>query len=1176
MSHDSQEFSTDQQAVSTVLPPFTGELRVDTELKLSHDDFKQSIEQFYANKQLSAIDQLKATPPYPTPHLMAQFANMAYRDCTHEDPEPPDGWKLLTTAYHFGINNGYFGTAYWHPEHQHVVIAHRGTDINNVGALVTDFKGVLFNNYVEQMSSASTFANKVVAVLQEIEQEKKVSFEVFFTGHSLGGWLAQITTFTTEYLEVRDSHEVQEGWLAQVIDFITIHFKDKSGTFLNKLKTEQEEPPASSTVQDTHSIRQSYHPHTVVFDSPGCKDMLSQMADKLDVRLHGRSIDLQHLDITSYLSAPNRINTCNSHLGTVYRIFIDLSDMGWKEKHTPLYNLATHNMDKIVQAFDPETGQVCKDDKGELEIREVVDWPVSAGLTGGTELNDFFKWAKRLNNYHPNLKDISPSKVPKGYHPLRYQTKAYDECTERLSIFNKDQREFLENYLCLLKLKKTFKFKNFFPIMSNAEAEKEVQQNLQNFELDNERIRCLESSKLYVLIAYVKRLVQLFPHIKKEIKDKLSSEIIDKVCQDETQRYVKQIRPNALEFNPGTLGLKEFLDSDQKIEQIRMTDGDAWAGITQIYWVLKNTSCTPSYNSEGHYTILKLKWLLTVYRVINLNALLTSMETPHLLMIACGTNQPVNDELENMFEELFSILKQKNNMKIILTTESKGDIAAFIQQIATKTFGEGFITTDEQLTWSDLTGSSRTKLLGKTVIFQGRAVALHHITSASSMTDSFPLADMLHEKEIRIGEELVPSACIGYNEKYYVERTFNNNVVIRLDILKDKEEGKFADLLAITEHQFKQLCQQNPTSNVHWLVEKESGELVWQQSQGNLKALRKYVDGQKSLSYAPSDLDKLLQQTKLKRVMLIADKAGMGKSNLLTHLSKRIMETFPAHWFVRVDLNNYTDLLEVQKERKLDKGDVVEFLSKEVLKLKSHLEEELFKKNFEENIVNKVVVMVDGFDEISPNYKQTVIDMLQILKQTSLEQLWVTTRPHLKEDLEDNLQQLSYNLLPFSEFEQVEFLKKFWLQTPNIEVTNQHRLEIYAATLIRNLAHSVRDKDKEFTGIPLQINMIAEAFEEDFTSFYLSQKSEPELPHKLDLLGLYRRFIDRKYDVYDREKSEKTASKIPEIERRERYIQFMQTEHQRLALEALFTENDLTFLQIYDNSIFSDEQLGLG
>jgi len=68
------------------------------------------------------------------------------------------------------------------------VIVHRGTDIKNIGALVTDVKGVLFNSYVSQMSSASTFANKVVAVLQEIEQEKKVCFELFFYRSLLRGF----------------------------------------------------------------------------------------------------------------------------------------------------------------------------------------------------------------------------------------------------------------------------------------------------------------------------------------------------------------------------------------------------------------------------------------------------------------------------------------------------------------------------------------------------------------------------------------------------------------------------------------------------------------------------------------------------------------------------------------------------------------------------------------------------------------------------------------------------------------------------------------------------------------------------------------------------------------------------------------------------------------------------
>jgi hypothetical protein len=101
-------------------------------------------------------------------------------------------------------------------------------------------------------------------------------------------------------------------------------------------------------------------------------------------------------------------------------------------------------MDKILQTFDPETGQVSKDDKGELKIRQVVDWPVSAGLTGCAELNCFFKWAEHLNNYHPEVMDTVPDKVPKGYHWLRYQSKVFNESTKSLSVFTQDEREFLE------------------------------------------------------------------------------------------------------------------------------------------------------------------------------------------------------------------------------------------------------------------------------------------------------------------------------------------------------------------------------------------------------------------------------------------------------------------------------------------------------------------------------------------------------------------------------------------------------------------------------------------------------------------------------------------------------------------------------------------------------------
>jgi Cdc6-like AAA superfamily ATPase len=155
--------------------------------------------------------------------------------------------------------------------------------------------------------------------------------------------------------------------------------------------------------------------------------------------------------------------------------------------------------------------------------------------------------------------------------------------------------------------------------------------------------------------------------------------------------------------------------------------------------------------------------------------------------------------------------------------------------------------------------------------------------------------------------------------------------------------------LASTEQEFKQLCQQNPMSNVHWLEKEKSWELVWQQSQGNLQTLRKYIDAQNSHCYCPGNLDKLLQQATHQRVMLIADTAGMGKTTVLTHLSERIKQKYPSNCLVRININDYTEVLNAQKGKKVAKERVFEFISKQVLQLESYLEKLFFKNSFERN-----------------------------------------------------------------------------------------------------------------------------------------------------------------------------------------------------------------------------------
>jgi len=85
----------------------------------------------------------------------------------------------------------------------------------------------------------------------------------------------------------------------------------------------------------------------------------------------------------------------------------------------------------------------------------------------------------------------------------------------------------------------------------------------------------------------------------------------------------------------------------------------------------------------------------------------------------------------------------------------------------------------------------------------------------------------------------------------------------------------------------------------------------------------------------------------------------------------------------------------------------IEFVLEKLLMLKPPLDLDIFKQFCEQKQNLRTVIMLDDFDEISPFYKQTVIDLLQTLRQTAIEQLWVTARPHLREELEDKLQQLS-------------------------------------------------------------------------------------------------------------------------------------------------------------------------
>ena len=90
---------------------------------------------------------------------------------------------------------------------------------------------------------------------------------------------------------------------------------------------------------------------------------------------------------------------------------------------------------------------------------------------------------------------------------------------------------------------------------------------------------------------------------------------------------------------------------------------------------------------------------------------------------------------------------------------------------------------------------------------------------------------------------------------------------------------------------------------------------------------------------------------------------------------------------VRIDINDHTDALNTLQQKHIDKEKAIEFVSQKLLKFQRGVGLALFKQCCELKQKVKLVIMMDGFDEISPIYKQTLLALVQALRQMAVEQM---------------------------------------------------------------------------------------------------------------------------------------------------------------------------------------------
>ncbi|KAJ4425830.1 hypothetical protein ANN_27456 [Periplaneta americana] len=408
----------------------------------------------------------------------------------------------------------------------------------------------------------------------------------------------------------------------------------------------------------------------------------------------------------------------------------------------------------------------------------------------------------------------------------------------------------------------------------------------------------------------------------------------------------------------------------------------------------------------------------------------------------------------------------------------------------------------DEFRFGQLNEESRKQILDCKINFQGDFIKLNKLVDNTAF-DKIANAEILTQIFSGVAETIGDK--LTQQNEHYIPRTLFSRAHVNETIFSDDRDclvvsGVSLQALSKVVHHRREvemfdekkhseggLCRcfvirgredfdkaKNVFERVHW-IHKEETDFIWKESKGNV-------------SYIKSHLMDVTSIRSLQEVMLLSDKIkllvaypGMGKSTEILNLAQEFKRHDPACWVVTVVLNEHTDYLSKC-------GDSAVELLLQAGKFTSDFATSLFKHELYHG--GNIVILVDGFDEISPDYAGKVLHMLeQLIMECKFKQLWITSRTLMKDTLEEKFSCLSFELQPFTKQDQRDFLAKLW----NDINVGQYDLDIFITNLLEVTGNSLSDKLGQFTEIPLQTFMLAEVFSSEASNF-VSHKGRLDVP----------------------------------------------------------------------------------
>lgn len=428
---------------------------------------------------------------------------------------------------------------------------------------------------------------------------------------------------------------------------------------------------------------------------------------------------------------------------------------------------------------------------------------------------------------------------------------------------------------------------------------------------------------------------------------------------------------------------------------------------------------------------------------------------------------------------------------------------------------------------------------------------------------------------------------------FYVSRFISNRVNIDASVFKEKCSDVFVFKNTIARYKLTQIAKPQFTDtsssqlthmtcrfiyleeNEDWIEFRKSAKtpihLINYEPDGNRFILEdtsapsdillKFVSKEDRVYFTEDEFVKhQLSEDLVVSNVCICDSPGMGKTLLLANIARCMIEHCTKSIFVFLPLTQFSIDFSPQNISTWN-GDtailnVLKYIST------SEQNQKLLLKLIQAKLL-QMGIFFDGLDEVSS-------DKLDLVKQTFLcittefsnVRIFITSRPHMRDALEKSLGVLAYDILPFDQQNQVDFLTHFWAEiAPNIDLIV---LEEYATSCLEAVHKSLTKNDKKITGVPLLCHMIAKLYAEKLKNNSVKRRRLCNDPLQCKLPIMYQNFI---------------TNKIRTVAKKEEELEDFKLVHIWHALKLLFPTNgfheDNKFKKVND-LLTSSENLRIG